>query len=346
MAHGYLWPIVTHQSGPRGDDKLYAQSMAMLTAERPVGAGRLQLRAMLSAEPAMSARGYPNLLATGETADGEPLVDRQHPHDLFMELAGRIDLPIGAGTSAFLYGGPVGEPALGPSAFMHRGSATYNPELPITHHWFDSTHITYGVVTAGAQGRRWQLEASAFRGREPDEDRWDIETPRLDSWSVRATITPSPSLVLSASTGRLKSPERLHPEEDERRTTASVGWANGRGLTATLAGALKDRLPGPTLAAGLAEVSWNVDRRHTVFGRAEVAENDELVPDHDSPLHERPFTVGKLQAGYAYRLPLGRSPVELALGGSLATLLLPRELRPSYGDAVGATVFAKLSLGR
>ena len=345
MAHGYVWPIATHQSGPRGDDKLYAQSMALVTVERPLGAGRLQLRTMLSAEPLMSARGYPNLLATGETAGGEPLVDRQHPHDLFMELAGRVDLPVAANTSAFLYGGPVGEPALGPSAFMHRGSATYNPEAPITHHWFDSTHITYGVVTAGLQGRRWQLEGSAFRGREPDERRWDIETPRLDSWSVRASTAPSPSAVLSVSTGRLTSPEASHPQEDEQRTTASVSWANGRGLTATLAGALKDRRPGPTLPAGLAEANWELGR-HVVFGRAEVTRNDELVPDEASPLHERPFTVGKVQAGYAYRLPLGRAPVELALGGSLSTLLLPAALRPSYGDALGATAFARLSFAR
>ena len=115
------------------------------------------------------------------------LVDRQHPHDLFMELSARVDFNVGENASLFLYGGPVGEPALGPSAFMHRGSARYNPEAPITHHWFDSTHITYGVVTAGYAARTWQIEASAFSGQEPDEHRWNIETPRLDSWSVRAT---------------------------------------------------------------------------------------------------------------------------------------------------------------
>mgnify|MGYP006180434873 CR=1 FL=1 len=140
-------------------------------ARRPLGDGTLQFKAMLSPDPLMGKRGYPLLLASGETADGvEHLIDRQHPHDLFMELAGRVDFDIAEDTTAFLYGGPVGEPALGPSAFMHRASARYNPEAPITHHWFDSTHIAYGVVTAGVGGPAWQLEASAFRGREPSVD--------------------------------------------------------------------------------------------------------------------------------------------------------------------------------
>ncbi|MGE3692298.1 MAG: hypothetical protein AB7F98_13060, partial [Novosphingobium sp.] len=140
MAHGSVSLQYTDHSGPRGDDKVYATSMAMLMATRETSWGRVQLRSMLSLEPAMKPAGYPNLFATGETANGLPLVDRQHPHDLFMELAARVDFNLGNG-SMFLYGGPVGEPALGPSAFMHRASAKVNPEPPITHHWFDSTHI-------------------------------------------------------------------------------------------------------------------------------------------------------------------------------------------------------------
>ncbi|MEC9066421.1 MAG: hypothetical protein VX569_04005 [Pseudomonadota bacterium] len=177
MLHGFIWPVYTDQGGPRGDDKFYVQSMAMATLEKPFEGGKLTLRTMMSLEPAMRHDGYPNLFATGEVAYGEPLVDREHPHDPFMELAGRIEVDIGEDTSAFLYGGPVGEPALGPSAFMHRASARYNPEAPFTHHWFDSTHITYGVLTAGIGGPAWQLEGSAFRGREPDEFRWNIAKP-------------------------------------------------------------------------------------------------------------------------------------------------------------------------
>lgn len=346
MAHGYAWGIYTDQAGPRGDDKLYVQSMAMLMAEKDLGGARLQFRSMLSAEPLMKARGYPSLFARGETANGLPLVDRQHPHDLFMELAARIDVVVAPGTTAFLYGGPVAEPALGPSAFMHRASARLNPEAPITHHWFDSTHITYGVVTAGLAGRTWQLEASAFRGEEPDEDRWDIEAPRLDSWSVRATLNPSPNWAAQVSYGRVDEPEPLHPGVNEGRTTASLHYNSGTGLAATAAFSAKNRLPGPTLTAWLAEVNWDLDDRHTLFGRFENVENDELFTDHLDPLHDVAFRVSKLQAGYAYSLPLGET-FALSLGGSAAKFFKGNVLEPFYGrDPVGYTVFAKLTLGR
>lgn len=344
MVHGYLWGVRTDHGGPRGDDKLYAQSMAMLMVEKRFDGARLQLKGMVSAEPLMDARGYPNLFATGETAGGAPLVDRQHPHDLFMELAARLDVGLGSDTRAFFYGGPVGEPALGPAAFMHRGSARLNPEAPTSHHWFDSTHITYGVVTAGLAGARWQVEASAFRGSEPDEDRWGIETPRLDSWSVRATLNPSPNWALQVSHGRLEQPEALHPGVDEARTTASVHYL-GHGVAATVAFSAKDRQPGPTLTAWLAEAEWDFAERHSLFGRIETVENDELFPDHADPLHDQAFRVSKVQAGYAHTVPLG--PFGLSLGGSLAAYGKPDALDAAYGrNPLGYTLFARLALGR
>ena len=344
MAHGYAWGAYTEQTGPRGDDMLFVQSMAMVMAEKPFEGGRLQLKAMLSADPLMGDRGYPILFAAGETADGAPLVDRQHPHDLFMELAARVDLDIAEDTRAFLYVAQVGEPALGPPAFMHRASARLNPEAPITHHWFDSTHITFGVLTAGVAAPMWQLEASAFRGQEPNENRWGIESPRLDSWSVRGTLTPSPHWALQLSHGRLDEPEALHPGQDEARTTASVHYNSGSGLAATAAFSAKNRVPGATLTAWLVEASWDIAERHTLFGRFENVENDELFPDHDDPLHDRPFRVSKFQAGYAYTLPLG--PFGLSLGGSAAMFAKPAALDAVYGDdPMGYTVFAKLTLG-
>lgn len=343
MAHGNVSTQYTDVSGPRGDDKSYATSMAMLTAERATSFGRIQLKSMLSLEPAMNARGYPNLFATGETAGGLPLVDRQHPHDLFMELAARVDLDTSFGT-VFIYGGPVGEPALGPSAFMMRRSARLNPEPPISHHWFDSTHITYGVVTAGVATPKFQLEASAFRGAEPDEHRWDIESPKLDSWSVRGTFTPSPNWAMQLSYGQIKEPEALHPGENEHRTTASVQYNNGRGLSAMAAFSAKRRVPGDTLTAWLAEANWDLDKRNTVFGRIENVANDELFPDHADPLHDRTFRVSKSQLGYARRISLG--PVELALGGSVSAYAKPKALEPYYGSRpIGYTVFARFSLG-
>jgi len=227
---------------------------------------------------------------------------------------------------------------------MHRGSARYQPMSPITHHWFDSTHITYGVVTAGYATRTVQLEASAFKGREPDEHRWDIETPRLDSWSVRATWTPSPYWAMQASHGRLKEPEAQHPGEDENRSTASVHYARA-GLSTTFAYSLKDRVPGERLSAFLGEATYELSPRHAVFGRVENVANDELFPDHDDPLHDVKFRVTKAEAGYAYRLPI-IGPLGLALGGTVAVYDKPAALKAAYGATpVSWTLFGKCAVG-
>jgi hypothetical protein len=346
MLHGYAWGSYTDQSGPRGHSEAFVTSMGMIEADRGLAGGAtLQLRSMFSLDPLMGPRGYPSLLATGETADGvTPLVDRQHPHDLFMEVSARIDVPLGGGVTAFLYGGPVAEPALGPSAFMHRASARYLSLAPISHHWFDSTHISYGVVTTGLSGATWQIEGSAFRGREPDEHRWDIETPKLDSWSLRATWNPTPNWSAQISHGRLHSPEALEPGIDEARTTMTASYARG-GLSALAGFATKRRLPGRTLTAWIAEADQDIGRHHSLFGRIENVANDELFPDPLSPLHDHPFRVTRAELGYAYRLPVS-DLVELALGGSGFVLLKPAALDPSYGRLpTGFSLFAKLSLG-
>lgn len=345
MAHGYAWGVYTDQGGKRGSDKAFVESMAMLSATRDWGGTALQLRAMGSLEPAMGQRGYPNLFASGETANGVPLVDRQHPHDLFMELSARVDTQVAHGTSLFVYGGPVAEPALGPSAFMHRRSARYFALSPIAHHWFDSSHITYGVVTGGVQAGRVQLEGSWFNGREPDEHRWDIDPIKLDSWSIRASWSPSDRWLAQVSTGHLKSPEVTHAGEDEQRTTASLHYSDGA-VSAMLAYAAKHRLPGPVLSAFTAEANWDVTSRHSLFGRVENVANDELFPDHDSPLHDAKFRVTRIEGGYAYRIPLP-GQTELALGGSVATYLKPAALDAAYGKRpVSYTLFARFALGR
>jgi hypothetical protein len=347
MLHGYAFAVYTDQGGPRGANEAFVQSMAMLSAAREVVPGvGLQLRSMFSLDPLMGARGYPNLFATGETADGVvPLIDRQHPHDLFMELSARIDVDVGAETKLFLYGGPVAEPALGPSAFMHRASAQYQPLSPITHHWFDSTHISYGVVTAGVSQRHWQIEASGFRGREPDQYRWGIEAPKLDSWSVRATWNPSPYWSAQVSHGHITEPEQLEPGISEDRTTASVQYARG-GLSTLLAFSAKTKQPGRTLTAWLAEANWDISRHHTVFGRFENVANDELFPNPADPLHDTKFRVSKVEGGYAYRVPIGRS-FQLAVGGAVGVYAKPTALDAAYGTfPVSGTLFAKLSLGK
>ena len=244
------------QGNPRGARKTFVESMAMVMASRPVGEhGRLGLRAMLSLDPAMGRDGYPLLFATGEIADSvTELVDRQHPHDLFMELAASYSHDLGGGRAASLYAGLPGEPALGPPTFMHRISGMDNPEAPIGHHWFDSTHITWGVLTAGFSTRTWRIEASAFKGREPDQRRWNVETPKLNSWSIRAFWNPRRNLSLQASTGHLNSPEQLHPEDDEQRTTASATYnlplGPGANWASTVAWVLRTGGPVPRCTAG------------------------------------------------------------------------------------------------
>ncbi|MES2097396.1 MAG: hypothetical protein V4459_11625 [Pseudomonadota bacterium] len=346
MLHGYALAGYTNQSGARGQDGLVGGSMAMLSAERDLGGAKLSLRSMLSLDPVLGPRGYANLFATGETADGvTPLVDRQHPHDFFMELSARIDVPLGGGIGGFVYGGPVAEPALGPSAFMHRKSAQYLPLAPIGHHWFDSTHISFGVITAGLYGDRWQIEGSAFRGREPDQKRWDLETPKLDSWSLRATWTPTPNWSAQVSYGRIESPEALEPGVDEARTTASVQYARG-GLSVTAGFSAKNRLPGRTLTAWFGEANWDLDTHNSLFGRLENVANDELFPNALDPLHDRPFRITRAEAGYAYRIKLP-GPFRLAIGGSGFVTAKPAALDAAYGKSpLGWTGFMKLSLGR
>ncbi len=349
MVHGFATLIHDSQGGPRGDTKTFSTSMLIGMAQRPAGPGTLTLRAMGSLDPLMGRRGYPLLLATGESADGRTkLVDRQHPHDLLMELAAAYSLPVGEGASAFLYLGLPGEPALGPATYMHRFSGMANPEAPIGHHWLDSTHITFGVATAGVSLRKVKLEGSLFTGREPDQHRWDIERPRMDSWSARVTWNPRRDWSMQLSHGRLHSPEQLHPDEDVRRTTASVtynrAFAGGNWQT-TFAWGRNDPSGGDharTTDAFLLDGAVQAGR-NTLFARAERVEKDELFADEPAnPLHDRVFTVGKATLGGYRSLPLDR--LALDLGGLVSGYALPRALRPAYGRPASAMLFARVRI--
>lgn len=231
MLHGQLAVGWNHQGGRRGINKAESQNWLMAMAERPLGLGRLLLRGMFSAEPLTAPHGgFPELFQTGETYRSKPIVDAQHPHDLFMELSACYTVPLNEQISLQIYGGPVAEPALGPVAFMHRASAMENPAAPLGHHLQDSTHISHGVVTAGITAWRFRFEGSAFRGAEPDENRADIELGKLDSWSARAWLAPTPNWTMQVSHGHLHNPEAAAPG-DIGRTTASIShnlaWSDG-----------------------------------------------------------------------------------------------------------------------
>ncbi len=344
MGHAALHAVYDRQEGPRGGEKGFVSGMVMGMARRPLGPGTIQLRASLSPDPLMGRRGYPLLLAAGETANGvDPLVDRQHPHDLFMELSASYSLPLSAGASLFLYAGLPGEPAFGPPPFMHRVSALDSPEAPISHHWLDSTHIVFGVVTAGVAAGDVKLEASRFNGREPDQKRFDIETDALDSSSVRLSWNPARTLSLQASWARLIGPEQLEPDENETRWSASAihtralgdkGWwsttlAWGRRVKA------HDELDAFILESAVALGRW------TLVGRAERIETDELtrVGGHHGPVYD----VAKVSAGAVHDWRVGRA--RLGLGGLWAFNFLPSALEPGYaGNPNGAMLFVRLRI--
>jgi len=335
MFHGTADLVYDNQGGPRGDRKVFGDNMLMGMAQRPLGPGTLGLRSMLSLEPATIGKGgYPLLLQSGETANGvTPLIDRQHPHDLFMELAASYSVSSGS-NSFFLYGGLPGEPALGPPAFMHRFSGSNIPVAPITHHWLDSTHIAFGVVTAGAVLDRVKLEASAFRGREPDQDRWNIETPKLDSHSFRLSVNPTDHWALQASVGHLKSPEQLEPDVNQDRTTVSAMYDGTWGDTGRWEGLVawghNRNRPGNSLDAFTAEAAVDFAERHTIFVRAEKVQKDELFLAPD-PRAGRVFDVGELTAGYRRDFARqGHMTIGVGASGTLA--FVPEPARTAYGS--------------
>ncbi|HEY3077732.1 MAG TPA: cupredoxin family protein [Burkholderiales bacterium] len=345
MTHGFVNLIYDRQGGPRGDKKTFSTSMLMVMAQRPAAGGTLGLRGMVSADPLMGKRGYPLLLQTGEAANGAPLIDRQHPHDLFMELAASYSRPLSERSSVFAYAGLPGEPALGPAAFMHRFSSEDNPEAPISHHWLDSTHITYGVVTLGYVMENIKLEGSVFRGREPDERRYDIETGKLDSASVRLSYNPTRDWALQVSRGRIKSPEELHPDADVDRTTASVIYHRAFGSAAmqtTLAWGRNSPNHGDATDTFLLESAVRFSRAHTVFGRAERADKNELFLESDPRAGEK-FRVGKLTLGYVYDLPRD-GHLKLGVGGLVSRYRLPSELAPVYGNPTSFMLFVRAKL--
>jgi hypothetical protein len=346
MGHALLNGVYDWQDGPRGDELAFLAGMVMGAARRDGAGGEaLTLRAMLSPDPFMGRRGYPLLLAAGETADGEtPLVDRQHPHDLFMELSATWAEPFGEDRSFFVYAGIPGEPAFGPPAFMHRPAAMMSPEAPISHHWLDSTHISFGVLTAGWVQGDWKLEASQFTGREPDEDRYDIERPRMDSTALRASWNPGPNWSLQSSWADVESPEQLEPEVNEERISASALYgrelAGGRSWSATAAWGHKNPSEGPSTDAFTLEGAYVPAPAWQLFARAEWIESPELGEDHHD-VHE----VGKLSLGLLREFPVTER-MRLGVGALYTLNEIDAELRPSYGGSPdGAMVFVQFIAG-
>jgi hypothetical protein len=347
MLHGYDDVVYDHQAGARGKVQAFDEGMVMGMASHALEGGTIGFRAMLSPDPFMGPQGYPLLLQTGETANGAtPLVDRQHPHDLFMELATTYSHPLTPDSSAFVYFGYPGEPALGPTTFMHRFSGMDDPEAPITHHWLDSTHVTFGVATAGYIWRNWKIEASSFTGREPDQNRWNFDPARFDSQSVRLTFNPTANWSMQVSQGWLTSPEQLSPDVNQRRSTASATYNlpfGDNNWQTTAAWGLDRDEPGNNLNAFLFESAIVLHDTHTFFGRAEWVQKDDLFIGPVA-LTGQTAEIGKLSAGYIYDVPL-MDHVKLGLGGLGSVYAIPAGLTPSYGNnPMSFMLFARVKL--
>lgn len=352
MLHGEASIAEQQQTGPRGHDKLFSVNWAMLMAQRSKGRSEWTLRAMLSLEPAtITGRYYPELFQQGETAFGKAIVDGQHPHDLFMELAALYDAKIGEHGLVTLYVAPVGDPTLGPEAFPHRMSAESDPLAPLAHHEQDSTHIAYDVITGGLTWDSLRVEASGFRGREPGENRWTIEAGAVDSWSGRATAASAKDWAAQYSLGRLHSPEALHPGEDVLRQTASISFHHAWKpveLDATAVWGRNHTVGTDVNANGyLLEAEARLRERQSVWTRIE---NDDRTTDllgAAAPPEET--VVGRVQAftgGYAHRIWHSHWSA-LELGAQATLYATPPRLLSEYGaHPVGVAGILHFRIGR
>jgi hypothetical protein len=355
MFHANAFVVDTQQTGMRGHDKFYSVNWMMPAFMREFGRSSVTFRTMLSLDPlTVSKRRYPLLFQSGETAYGLPIVDGQHPHDLLMEIAGRYDFKINEKAGVFLYGGPLGEPALGPTAFPHRASASENPAAVLGHHQQDSTHISNSVITAGVVTGPIQLEASTFHGGEPNENRWNIDGGEPDSFASRLTISANSNFSGQFSIGRINNRETLEPDLDTLRATASVHhnvrFGSGHVSTSLIWGRNKDMSHhgDRIFNAYTAESTLHFRSRNWLWTRIENADRDRtlLVGETAAALSIEEEPIGRVQAytfGYERDLPLSISSFNVGLGAQATTYGLPKQLKTVYGDRpAGFSVFLRI----
>lgn len=351
MAHGTLFATYNQQGGPRGEGKAESVNYLMLMEQHSLWRGTILFREMFSAESLTSPHpGFPELFQTGETYHGEPLVDHQHPHNVFAELALLYTVPIGKKISWLFYGGPSAEPALGPVTYIHRESASEDPAAPLGHHLLDSTHTSFGVVTTGVVIDRFKIEGSAFNAREPNEERWSIQLGPLDSWSLRVSAAPTRNWTAQYSYGRLMHPEAADPE-NERRQTASVEYSrglsgrwlgDGNWATSVVWGHKHKETEGSNQNSYLLESTLNFRQRNYGYTRMELVDKDELFPD----LQAHPsYRIGAYTFGGVRDLVQNRR-WQLGLGADVTFYSKPSALDATYGDGpVSLHVFLRVRPG-
>jgi hypothetical protein len=344
MQDAVVYGLFNHQGGPRGGDEFRIPNWWMGMFSRKVGSSNFTINTMLSLDPlTVSKKGYRELFQVGESYRDRPLIDYQHPHDLFMQLAAVWHVPVGAASGFTLAGGPSAEPALGPVAFMHRASALDNPMSPLAHHTLDSTHIAFGVVTAAFDRGPWTIEGSVFNGREPDEDRWDFDFGALDSYSGRVWFRPTDEWELQMSSGRLKEPEALE-EGNIVRTTASASWLkhDGDDFVAVTGAYGLNNTEDANRGALLVEATKRAGR-FTSYGRFEVVEVETgtLLDDHALG-HAAKDTIAAATIGGVRELPKWRG-FETGIGAALTFYRVPDRLQATHGERpVSFQVFLRL----
>ena len=351
MFHGNIFLRYTNtdifSSGSRGHDRLDAPNWFMTMMNRKVGKkGLFNLTAMISVDRLTEGGdGYPLLLQSGETWNGKRLVDKQHPHDLFSALSIGYTQMINKDMDVFGYIGYPGEPALGAPAFMHRVSSMNNPDAPLGHHWQDATHITFGVATLGVRYKNFKVEGSSFTGREPDEDRYDFDKARFNSYSYRLSYNPTANWALQFSQGFIKEPEALEPGVDITRTTASVLYAKSintsKHYSAALIWGLNDKGEDHKEHSLLLEDNYQFGK-NAIFSRYEFLQKSTEELDLEDELGHQTFNVHVFSLGYNRRL-FQKDFFELT-GGTKATINFPaKELKPLYGDMpVGFQVYLQV----
>jgi hypothetical protein len=346
MAHGELFLTYNQQGGPRGVGKAESVNVLMLMEQHKLGKGTLLLRQMFSAESLTSPHpGFPQLFQTGETYHGQPLVDHQHPHNVFAELSAYYSRPITEKISWLLYGGPSAEPALGPVTYIHRASAAELPAAPLSHHLQDSTHTSFGVVTTGVMIDRFKFEGSVFNGREPNEERWSIQLGALDSWSARVWVAPSRNWTAQYSYGRLLHPEAAEPG-NEKRQSASVEYsrpfAEGNWATSLIWGRKHKDETGTNLNSYLLESTVNFKRSNYAYTRLELVDKDELFPQ--APVHPA-YRIGAYTFGGVRDLVHSHS-WQLGLGADITFNTKPAVLDSAYGtNPVSFRIFLRVRPG-
>lgn len=362
MMHGSKWMYMVHYNvflrythqdvmnkGTRGGEKWDAPNWVMFMGQRKIGEhGLFHFNTMMSLDPLTEGgAGYPLLFQSGESWNGEALVDRQHPHDLFSELTVSYSHSLSKMADVFVYLGYPGEPALGSVAFMHRPSALTNPDAPLGHHWNDATHTTFGVATLGVRYGMFKIEGSSFTGREPDENRYNFDKPRFDSWSGRISASPSKQWVFQASHGFIKSPEALHPDENIKRTTASANYSTMFGeeklFNATALWGANQVADHSAENTFLAEGSFAIKKWSIYFRYEWIQKSGEELDLSDEGYNEHAiFYINAGTIGVGYDLLQSRA-ANIAIGGQISVYDADDRLNSLYGkNPLAAEVYIRI----